>query len=352
MVDINLVEWLFENSGPVIRHLVQAEFGYDGQTSNVELLNSPLVVKWLDRLQPEFGFNQLHGAKRNNLENVMGKLTQLGLRAGMLPFDLRVQPFLEWFREQTRYPVSAGFTWRPFLCMLVTPFLVRAGYLVEFLTKFALHRLESLYQFCHQGRYDIYVDRSNFKGIPKAFRDQPLVDLDLTRGGEYSFPTIYDMHLLARFPNSLVGHRGQEKIDTIVDYVLNPDYQALPQGYGIMQAAPRKYYAVGWSAHLPGYLAEPETPFWKRAYLHRLVLMSNFQAARQHRWYREGVAFFERFRTPDRRYSIPRQFLSEERSGCWVFGSYMGLEENRRKKITRELESTYWMLKIINRSEL
>ena len=347
-----MIEWLSENGGPVIRHLVRAEFGIDGSDySQSDLFNSPLVVKWLDRLQPEFGFNQFHGALPTTFENVMGKLTQLGLRAGMLPFDLRVQSFLEWFGERAGQPVSEEFSWRPFLCMLVAPFLARAGYFDGSLPEFALHRLETLYHFCREGRYDIYVDPSNFKGIPIAFRDHPLVDPDLTRGGEERFPTIYDMHLLASMPEYLLAEGGQEKIDTVVEYVLHQDYQALPQGYGIMQAAPRKYYAVGWSVHLPGFQSEPETPFWKRNYLHRLALMSNFRAARPHRWFREGVAFFEKYQTTDGRYSIPREYLSEECSGCWVFGSYMGLEENRRKKITRELESTYWMLKIINRSE-
>ena len=38
----------------------------------------------------------------------MGKLTQLGLRSGMLPFDLRVQPFLDWFDERAGQLVSEG----------------------------------------------------------------------------------------------------------------------------------------------------------------------------------------------------------------------------------------------------
>ena len=45
----------------------------------------------------------------------------------------------------------------------------------------------------------------------------------------------------------------QLKIDTVVAYVLHPDYQALEEGYGVMRAGKRRYYSMGWSVHLPGY---------------------------------------------------------------------------------------------------
>ena len=349
MGQTEVLEWLYQNGGPAIRQRVCADLGYPGRVHTLSnLLNSPLVMTWLERLRGDFGFNQLHGATPEAFENVMGKLTQLGLRAGIQPFDLRLRPYLDWFRQQADQAALSEFSWRPFLSMLAAPFLMRAGYFEErALIEYAAQRLETLYQFCRQGRYDIYVDPADFKGIPKAFRGRPLVDPELTPGGEYRFPTIYDMHLLANLPDRLVGENGQQKIDTIVDYVLHSDYQALPEGYGIMVGGLRKYYAVGWSVHLPGYSGEPEAPFMQRAYLHRLVLMSHFRPARNHRWLREGVAFFDQFRTDEGRYRIPRQYLAEERNGCWVFGSYMGLEENRRTKIALELESTFWMLKFI-----
>ena len=347
-----LLNWLYDNGGPVIRHRVRTEFDFIVPAlAQSDLFNSPLVVKWLNRLQPELGFNQLHGALPTTFENVMGKLTQLGCRSGMLQFDLRVQPFLEWFRENANLPVSSEYSWKPFIVMLMAPFLARARNFEESLREFATSRLETLYQFCRRGRYDIYVDPAVFKGIPKAFQGQPLVDPDLTAGGVWQIPTIYDIHLLANFPPDDLDTEAQKKIETVVGYLFDQRYQSFPEGYGIMQASPRKYYALGWSVHLPGFFDDLENHRWRRSFIQRIALMSRFEAAWQHPWFREGVAFLEGFKTPQGGYLFPREYLVEKPSGYWVTGPYMGLEENRRKKITQELESTFWMMNITNRSE-
>ena len=54
-------------------------------------------------------------------------------------------------------------------------------------------------------------------------------------------------------PKTLLDEATQHKIDTVIAYILHPDYQALEDGYGVMRAGPRRYYSIGWSAHLPGY---------------------------------------------------------------------------------------------------
>ncbi len=43
---------------------------------------------------------------------------------------------------------------------------------------------------------------------------------------------------------------------------------------------------------------------------------------------------------------FPAAYLHEGSSGYWIMGSNMGLEENRRRKMARELESTLWMRKL------
>ncbi len=346
-----LVDWLMQEGGPVIQYRTARELmGNESADLEMAMLTSPLVVKWLANMRPELGFNQIHGAVPTTFENAMGKLTQLGCRAGMWLFDQKTEPFRKWFREVAGAPLTNEFHWQPFLRMVVAAFLARAGYWdEEVLQAYAAYRLDTICQICRQQRYDIFVDPAGYKSIPKVLDGRSLMDPALTAGGEYRIPTIYDMHLLASLPDKLLDVSTQEKVDTVIRYVQHSTYQALPEGYGIMQAGPRKYYAVGWSVHLPGYLGEIEAPFWRRAFLHRLALMSHFETAWQHDWFQKGVAFFEQFCTSGGRYIFPRQYLSEERSGCWVFGSYLGLESNRRTRSALALESSFWMLTILNR---
>lgn len=311
------------------------------------MLASPLVRRWLDRLHPLLGFNQLHGAAPTTFESAMGKLTQLGCRAGMPVFDRRTEASRAWFQEAVAAPLDDIFSWTPFLRLLVGAFLSRAGYWDEVpLIDFLNYRLEVLYQFTRQRRYDLYVETEGYAGIPKPFRGRPLIDTALTAGGEMRFPLIYDLHLLANMPQKLVTSAVREKIDSVIAYILDPAYQTLPDGYGIIQAARRKYYAMGWSVHLPGYNGMAADHPRAGSFVQRIVLMSNFAPAREHRWYREGVQFLEGFRTAQGTYRFPRSLLPEKRSGYWVTGAYMGLEDSRKASLALELESTFWMLKL------
>lgn len=344
MNEREIIGWLLENGGPAIRYRVATELLDDSASVNSkELLESSLINGWLERLAPETGFNQLHGSKPTVYENAMGKLTQLGCRSGMPPFDERVRPFRDWLAqtmEDTR-----GWSWMPFQRMIVGGFLAVAGYHSDpVVVQQMARRLDVLHQFARQKDYDIYVDRSDYPGIPAGFRDKPLVNPSLYPGGEERFPSIYDVHALAH----LTGDGdAQQQIDTVINYVLHPDYQAFPEGYGIMRAEKRKYYAIGWSVHLPGYFGFDDLSGWDaRQLVQRVVLMAHFPTARVHRWFQESLSHLETYCTARGTYVFPRPYLREDRSGYWVTGAYMGLEENRRSKRALELESTFWMLKI------
>jgi len=348
MNEREVVGWLLENGGPTIRYRAATEL-LDDPTSvdlgalTAALLESPLVNGWLERLIPETGTNQLHSSKPTAYENAMGKLTLLGCRSGMPAFEERVRPFRDWLAQTMED--ARGWSWMPFHRMIVGGFLTVAGYHSDrAVMQQMAHRLDVLYQFTRQKNYDIYVDRSVYSGIPAGFLDKPLVDPAFYPGGEEHFPSIYDIHALAHFPGDGIT---RQKIDTVIDYVLHPDYQAFPEGYGIMRAGKRKYYAIGWSVHLPGYFGFDDLSDWDaRQLVQRVVLMAHFPTAKAHRWFRESLAHLGTYRTERGTCVFPRSYLREDRSGYWVTGAYMGLEEDRRLKRALELESTFWMLKI------
>ena len=349
--EINLINWLVEHGGSVIRYLTAVEL--IGDDPNVDLitkrlLDCNLVKRWLERLTTDLGFNQLHGADPSTYESAIGKLTQMGCRQGMQPFDDKTRVFREWFQQVAGIPLGFTYSWVPFLRVLVAAFLSRSGYwddqtLKDFLT----YRLDVLAPIARTRRYDLYRDSEGVPGIPKAFRGRPLIAPALTAGGEMRFPLIYDIHLLANVPQHLKVPSFHEKVDAVIGYILDPAYQSLPEGYGIIRADRRKYYAMGWSVHLPGYDGMTEDHPQAGRFVQRMVLMSNFALARKSSWFQRGVEFLRGYQTERGRYCFPRRFLPESRSGYWVVGAYMGLEENRRTPKVLELESTYWMLKIL-----
>jgi hypothetical protein len=169
-------------------------------------------------------------------------------------------------------------------------------------------------------------------------------------GGELQFPTIYDIYALANYPVHLQSEDFRQKMDAVIEYVLHPSCQTFPVGYGLMRAGKRKYYAIGWSVHLPRY-PNVEEKVNENMLVQRLVFMSSFRAARNHPWFRENIEWLESYRTDQGTYMFPRSYLQERPNGYWVTSAYMGLEENRRQKIAIELESTFWMLKIKKNAE-
>jgi hypothetical protein len=139
----------------------------------------------------------------------------------------------------------------------------------------------------------------------------------------------------------------KSQIETVVAYILHPDYQALDEGYGYMRAGKRRYYSMGWSVHLPGYNGlDFERTMHATMYVQRLELMAHFPIARRSQWFRDGVQHLEGYRTARGTYRFPARYLREQQSGYWVQGAYMRLEENRRSRQSLELDSTFRLLKI------
>jgi hypothetical protein len=188
------------------------------------------------------------------------------------------------------------------------------------------------------GNYDVYIDQDTFGDFNNAFRKRPLINPEFNE----PLPKIWDIYALAHWPEILRNDETQFKIDTIVAYILHPDYQALEEGYGVMRAAKRRYYSMGWSVHLPGYdRSGSSLPDYM--YVQRVELMAHFRAARSSTWFQDRVRHLRGFQTPEGTYRFPSGYLRESSSGYWVTGAYMRLEENRRVRRSLDLDSTFRM---------
>ena len=353
-----LIDWLLENGGPAIRYRTASELM--PHSSNVDiaelrqkLLRSNSVRTWLNRFVPFSIFNDIHGSKATTFENVVGKLTDLGLKRGIAEFDQQIIPFCKWLEENSDRPPTHIFDW--FARTLIAAFLARSGYGNESAVGQVLKtRLDTIYNFTRKQRFDIYVSPEGYPQIPSSFKNRPLINPELSIDGNLCLPWIYDIFGFAAY---LAEHGNEDdlmKADTIINYILNKQYQRLPEGYGILIGDNRRYYAMGWSVHLPGFIDKPSEdvniqhlqPWILGAFIQRLCLLGQFPIARHHPWFINSLKHLEGFQTEKGTYLFPRLYLPEKANGIWVIGARTGLEENRKTNLAIELESTFWMVKL------
>jgi hypothetical protein len=370
MDDRELSRWVFDNGGPAIRYRTATELLSDssidvGKLAG-KLIESPLVTEWLERLgpplQPEalrnlresvrrhLMMDQIHSSRNTAYENVMGKLVQLGCRAGMPAFDAKTAPWRSWLEDATERAAEPPFGL--FRQRIVASFLMMAGYHDEAaVSRHVRGLLETVADLARQRDYDIYIDQDTYPGYPKSFRPKPLINPELYPDGEMRLPSIHDINAFAHLPEDGRDAATQEKIDTVVAYILDDRFQRLPPGYGVIYQGQRRFYAAGWGVKLPGYFGfgaadVGAADFDASQFVQRLELMAHFPTARGDRWLTESLAHLEGFRTGRGTYLFPAPFLQEKKQAYWVTGGYMGFEEGKRSAKARELESTFWMLKI------
>ena len=143
VTDHELIEWLLENGGPAVHYRTAADLldepaGVDLRDLEQELLDSPQVRLWLDRLAPD----GLHSSRNTAFENVMGKLAELGLRAGMALLDQKVLHFRRWLNSEEARSREFSHFYRG----LVAGALARLGYENDMgVRAFLLSRLDRLY---------------------------------------------------------------------------------------------------------------------------------------------------------------------------------------------------------------
>jgi hypothetical protein len=341
-------QWLLANAGPNIKYRTLTELLHrekDAEPAKEKLLSSPLVNYWLENLKPDLGRNALHGAKTDTYENVMGKLYEFGLRKGTPILDRKTEPFRQWLHEQIDKPNEGYFP--VFYRTLIAAFLAMTGYAEEEPVKAWINkRLETIYPFAKKADLTrLYIPQDSYPSFPKAFRNTPFINPEIYPDQQMKLPWIHDLYAFLHSPSITETPTLKTKLETIIRFILTPQYQKLPHGYGTVYHKPR-YYAMGWSIHLPGYF---KTPVTGREFGRLLLLVELFarsSTAKNHSWYQHSTKTLTQYQTKEGLTSFPRDFLPEMRIGVWVLGMRMGLEETRRTQKAITSESTFRLLKI------
>jgi hypothetical protein len=353
MTHRDLAYWLLDNGGPIIRFRTLVDIFEEQDVGTVsralkEMVQSPEVVKWFGFIESSLVFNDVHSGRQNAFENAVAKLVQLGWRAGLQPFDSKTLPFRVWLSENVdKEPVAAH---EVFKRSLIASVLACAEYqTVEAVQKQILSRLNTVHKFAESPDFDqIYVDKSEYRGIPKELASHALIDPQLYPEQRFALPWIHDVFAFSHLDIVLENKEFREKAEQILGMVLTPEYQSLPWSYGIAKYG-KRYNVLGWAVHLPGYSNAPEGRLFAEMLL-VLDALAPFTCIRKSLWFQKSMNYLEEFRTNDGTYSFPRTWLPEKRRGYWIGGEYMAFDERKGRKNAIEVESTFRVLSIRNRA--
>jgi hypothetical protein len=346
---VDMAQWLLRNSGPCIRYRVLADILNEQDVGVIGralrgVLASPEVLKWLERLEPAFGINNLHSGSPTAYENVMGKLVQLGLRAGLRDFDVKTLPFRTWLSEEVSTLPQKPHS--EFLRTLVASFLAYGGYgQTGPVAQQMLQRLEALHKFARKPDFSsIFVDKADYSGIPEYGKIRRLVNPELYPNQQFMLPWLHDIRGMAHTPMIMSNRRLKRKADNIVAMTLTHEYQELPFSYGLAKYGD-KYYVIGWAVRLPGFTQRPEGTEFAEMLLN-LEMLARFPSVQRSKWFRNSMEYLEEFQTERGVYSFLRAWLPEKKVGYWVGGTRMMFDQRTRRRNALECESTFWILRI------
>jgi hypothetical protein len=364
-----LFEWLLVNGGPVVRYRTARELCGDLPQVEVErmereLLAAPLVEQWLARLDLGDLANELylltppalarlgglvHGSKPTALENVLGRLNELGLRAGPPAFDRQMLPLMRIFQWKGGWKADAQYqsAWESLVKSIFAWGLLRAGYTPDpAMQDYLCALVDMVHKIARDEVFDIYASGDELNGLPRAWAGKPILKQAVM--ADYHLPLIHDLYALAYLPAWMIDESIAAKIETILRYVFDPRFQAFPPGYGYAWIKERRTcYSWGWSPHLSGFAGLSwQDPATAGMLVQQMELMANFRVARESRWFQSGLRQLEWFQTEEGTYCFPGHYLRDLPAGYYVSGACMGLGENRRLRKGLEIESTFRMARI------
>jgi len=95
----------------------------------------------------------------------------------------------------------------------------------------------------------------------------------------------------------------QTKAETIIEFILSKEYQALYPDYGVLyEPETKKFYSMGWSLHLSDYFKEhPYSKGMKKSIcvdhsnLLRLSLLSRSKTARNSVWFKRNLKKLDQY---------------------------------------------------------
>jgi hypothetical protein len=370
MDEKELIAWLMENGGAAIKFRTAAELMDDCPESikkdladqlmenekvkaSLPLLDNFAPVPYFEHIRD---FCKIHSSKSTDVEGIVPRLLNMGLRKGMPAFDERMLKFRKYvdndyvneaLNKSQDVPEDRHGIWYLFTAVLLASYFVWGGYAFEESINMIKRQINLLHKTASQKIFDIYLTEGEKKDfrlrIPKGKEKVGVIKSGI------DLPLIYDLFHLAYLPEKAVDNELRQKIDTIIEYILEEKFQSLDEGYGYVFYKSEKgnFYNVigcGWRPVLPCFFNFDSERHLRTIVLY-LNLMAHFEPAVQSNWFKNCLEHLEQYQTDTGTYRFPPNYLLNKKDGFFVMGGMMGLEDRRTKK-GLELESTFWMLLI------
>lgn len=346
MSESKAIDYLLSEASVPIRWRVEQEIlGRKPRTvSEKELLGYPRVKQNLDYLTGKVDFNSLHGSFNHIFENVCGRLHDLGVRRGIKKLDKRIASYLDFLKQlvessnQGEY-LHTSLVGKEFIASIIAGSVSLIGYHDHPVVRtHVTARLKRLSEFRPQfDPNDLYLPDP--PGYPKVWRRSfPFLNPEHYTGKRFHLPWIHDVDSWGNLEPKL-----HQMADEVVSWILTDEYQALPDGYGVILVSPCRYYAMGWSMKLPGWKRD-FNPKYMGMLFQYLEALAGFESSRRHPWFQKALDWLEGFVDADGLCQIPKAGLKE--TGYWVGGGLPAIEPKPRIYRKRVLEATFRLLLI------
>jgi len=195
-------KWLAENASAPIKYILSGDKKYIP-----EVLENAEVKYWLSKLKDMSAEKKLywiHGSHDYRYENILGKCAILGLSKEIAELDDNIKFILDFLhghiknKDIEQSPLSFGkiYAYRDFE-MIVACFLPMLGYQDDPAVRYiAEKRINIVYNFTKQKRYDIYADSAKLKYVKKEWQAS-VINPELYADGNISLPSAHDFILFA-----------------------------------------------------------------------------------------------------------------------------------------------------------
>jgi len=342
--------WLLDNADVPIRNILDSS-----AANNKQLLQNSEVSAWLSRIAERSSADRIgdiHGSHDYRMENILGKCWLLGLSKDIPVFAEKMQFIIDYLnRHIQKAPpddLSFGKIYHYRDCEKVLGcFLPFLGYHNDpAVLHIARERIDILYSFTQNKRYDIYADSTSMKGVKKEWKHY-IIDSALYRNGHIALPDMHDFILFAGMLPFLTAEE-REKVERITEWLFAEEYKHIIPRYGYFYVPGGTYNtkAVIFKLHL---LDFRDMAFDKGdlvPLVFTVFILSHFKTVRESAWFSMALSYLNQYRNENGRYIFPAHLITEKPDCYVILGGHMNVGENKRGRYYNEIISTYWMEQI------
>lgn len=341
--NVKLYDWLIANGDVPIQYALSKELSLKD-----DLLKNDEVSYWLERLKQRSDANELgkiHGSHDYRMENILGKLWLLGFNRSIPELDTSLNFIFEFLHQhiknQNRGSGFGAIYSNLDYELILAAYMPFFGYYDDEAVQYiARKRINLLYAFIESQNFNIYIDSTGLKSVPKAWREY-ILNQELYEDGNVKLPFRHDIILFACI-YAYLEQDMQHKIDKIITWICSENYASMWKTKAIFYAEGGQYTtkSIGIGAF------PPNINNGDNDLLFKTFLWSHFSVFRDSKQYRDTMEYLEQYSNDTLLYKFPRSFISEKTDIYLTAGGHMNLGENRKSSKYAQLISSYWMYRI------